>query len=328
MRYYNPYKDEIAATGIPIDFDENEEKQSINTAFIGNVQHYWDSTSLSLYKTCPRKYFWTIIEGYVPKTTPPPLAFGIALHTIFQTWHQLIDSLDKHTAFIRVVKLAGLLGQNITTGDTARTKETLIRTTVWYIDQFWNDNATSVKIHEKVAVEQHFVLPLIEHKGETVFITGHIDRLVKWQGYTYCADYKSTKYSLDNRFFQQFKPSVQMGLYVTACKLITNSDSEFPPANGVIIDGIQLGVNFSRFARQIVPYSLEEIDEYIENLQVTIKQAMNACEKKVFPPNETACNNYSGCHFRDICAKPLARREAFLNGNFKRRTWNPLARRS
>ena len=32
-----------------------------------NIQFAWDSTSLGLLKTCPRLYYYTIIEGYAPR---------------------------------------------------------------------------------------------------------------------------------------------------------------------------------------------------------------------------------------------------------------------
>lgn len=332
MLYYNPVTDIITNTktspsSIPIGLEE--ETTSENTSISNGVQFFWDSTSISLFKTCSRKYQYTIINQYVPRTTPPALAFGIHLHTLLQTWHQLIESdINKHTAFIRVVRLAGLLGETLPAGDTARTKETLVRTITWYLDQFWEDTTTTV-IHPngKPAVEYHFQIPFIHYNSQQVFICGHIDRLVQWQGQTYVMDYKTTKYPLDHRFFNQFKPSIQMGLYVTACHLIAGQTSDLPSAHGVIIDGIQLGVNFSRFARQVVSYSLEEINEYVLNLQQFIKQAMDLSAEGIFTPNETACNNYSGCHFRDICSKPPARRELFLNGNFAKRTWNPLNKR-
>lgn len=261
---------------------------------------------------------------------PPALAFGIHLHTLLQTWHQLTETgVDKHTSLIRVVKLAGLLGETLPPGDTARTKETLVRSIVWYLDQFWEDKAVTVKRAGGLpAVEYHFQLPFMLYNDQVVYVCGHIDRLVTWQNQVYVCDYKTTKYSLDGRFFDQFKPSTQMALYTTACHLIAHQTSDLPSAHGVIIDGVQLGVNFTRFARQIVPYSLEEIDEYIQDLKHWITQAMNACKAKVFPANEESCSKYSGCHFRDICSKPPARREIFLNGNYVKRVWNPLKPRN
>lgn len=332
MLHYNPFTDDLlsetSTNAIPIGIVEEE--QTENTSLCGNVQYAWDSTSVGLFKTCPRKYFYTIIKGYVPRIVPPPLAFGIHLHTLLQTWHQLVEfGIDKHTALVRITRLAGLLGETLPPGDTARTKETLVRSIIWYLDQFWDDSAVTVKRADgKPAVEYHFKLPLSVKDGRTVYICGHIDRLVSWQGKTYVCDYKTTKYALDSRFFEQFKPSNQMAIYVAACHLVSHQTSELPSADGVIIDGVQLGVNFTRFARQIVPYSLEEINEYIQNLQHWIIQAMDASEAGMFLPNETACNNYSGCHFRDICAMPPARREMFLEGNFKKRTWNPLNSRN
>ena len=330
MNYYNPTTDTISPLppGTPIGIDEGQWEE--NTSFNSGVQFAWDATSISLYKTCPRKYHYTLVKGYVPRVIPPPLAFGIHLHTLFQTWHELVESgTPKDVALMRVTRLAGLLGETLPPGDTARTKETLVRTVVWYFDHFWDDSAITVRrSNGKPACEYHFQLPFMTYKGQTVYICGHIDRLVRWQGQTFVMDYKSTKYQLDNRFFAGFKPSIQIALYVVACHLIASSTSDLPPANGAIIDGIQLGVNFSRFSRQIIPYSLEEINEYIEDLQASIKQAMDASEAGIFIPNETACNNYSGCHFKDICSKPAARRETFLKGTFKQCTWNPLKPRT
>ena len=333
MLYYNPYTDEIAQTkssnfiliGIP-----DEEPSSINTAFKNGVQFAWDSTSIGLFKTCPRKYELTIIKGYVPRIMPPPLAFGIHLHTLLQTWHKLVESnLDRHTALMRVTKLAGLLGETLPSGDTARTKQTLVRTIVWYLEQFWDDKAVTVKLtNNQPAVEYHFFLLFMSYMNHEIFLCGHIDRIVQWQLATYACDYKTTKYSLDGKFFSRFKPSTQMSLYTLATHLKTPEIHNIASAHGVIIDGIQLGVNFSRFARQVVTFSLEEINEYIESLKYWITQAINASVNKFFAANEESCGQYGGCPFREICSMPPARREAYLKGNFKIQMWNPVNRRN
>lgn len=300
-----------------------------NTAFKNGVQWAWDSTSIGTFKTCARKYYYSIVLGYEPRSMPPPLAFGIAFHSILESWHRTLASgTDKHTALINAVRLAGTLGETLPAGDTARSKETLLRTVVCYLDTFWDDKAvTVIKPNGQPAVEYHFQLPFMDYQGLEVFICGHLDRVVKWQGETFISDYKTTKYTLDGKFFDNFKPNTQMALYVTACHLIAESLGDLPAAHGVIIDGIQLGVNFSRFARQIVPYSFEEINEYIIDLQYWIKQAMDACKNNYFPQNTESCNKFSGCHFREICSKPPARRQVFLDGNFTKRIWNPTKER-
>lgn len=298
----------------------------MNTSFKNNIQFAWDSTSIGLFKTCPKKYYYSIVCGYEPRIMAPPLAFGIAFHAVQEAWHRMVLSgVDKHTALIKTVRLAGQLGETLPAGDSSRTKETLVRSVVWYLDQFWDDKAVTVcQRDSRPVIEYHFKVSFMEYLGLEVFICGHIDRMVKWQNRTYVTDYKTTKYSLDNKFFDQFKPSTQMPLYATACHLLAEDLDSFPAADGVIIDGIQLGVNFSRFARSVVEFSLEEINEYIKDLKYWITQAMDACAAGYFPQNTESCQKYSGCHFREICAKPPARRDAFLNGNYVKRTWDPL----
>lgn len=297
-----------------------------NTSFKNGVQFAWDSTSIGLFKTCPRKYYYSIVLGYEPRIMAPPLAFGIALHSIMEKWHKLLASgTDKHTALVKVVKLAGQLGETLPPGDTARTKETLIRSVIWYFDQFWEDKTiTILQPNGKPVVEYNFQLPFMDYHGQEVIICGHLDRMVKWQGQVYVSDYKTTKYTLDSRFFSQFKPNTQMPLYLTACHIISETFADLPSAHGVIIDGVQLGVNFSRFARHVVEFSLEEINEYIIDLQYWINRGMDACTQSYFPQNTESCQKYSGCQFQEICSKSPARREAFLNGNFAKRVWNPL----
>ena len=300
-----------------------------NTSFKNNIQFAWDNTSIGLYKTCPRKYYYSIVCGYEPRTMAPALSFGIAIHSIFENWHkQIASGTDKHTALISAVRLAGQLGERLPAGDTSRTKETLVRTVIWFFDQYWDDKTITLREPSgKPIVEYHFKLPFMEYLGNLVFICGHIDRMVKWQGEVYIADYKTTKYTLDQRFFNQFKPGTQMPLYLTACHIISNTFADLPNAHGVIIDGIQLGVNFSRFGRGIVPFSLEEINEYIIDLKYWITQAMDACKANYFPQNTESCQKYSGCQYLEICSKSPARRDLFLNGNFTKRTWDPLIAR-
>jgi hypothetical protein len=334
MKYYLPLVDKIVdeetaknySFAVPIGIPK---LTGPNTSIVNGIQQAWDNTSISLFKTCPRKYYYTIHLGYVAKVTPPPLAFGIYFHSLCQTWHHLLSAgVDKETSLLRIVRLAGLFGEALPAGDTSRTKETLVRTIVWYLEQFWDDAAKPVILSNGTpASEYSFTIPLMEYQNLEVYLCGHIDLMVKWQGKVYTMDYKTTKYGLDRRFFAKFKPSTQMPLYTAATHIIAGETQDLPSANGVIIDGIQLGVNFSRYARGVVEFSLEEVEEYLEGLKYWIKQAMDACAADYFPANEESCEKYGGCVFRDICSKPAARREAYLEGNFGKQTWDCLQSR-
>jgi len=336
MKHYLPFSDAVvsedsealghASYSVPIGITTSHEPSK---SIKDGVQFAWDNTCISLFKTCPRKYKLSIQEGWTARVMPPPLAFGIHLHTLFQAWHKLETAgVHKDVALVRLTRLAGLLGETLPTGDTARTKETLVRAFIWYMEQFWDDPAKNVILSDgSPAVEYSFTLPFMEHNGYDVFLCGHLDRLVKWQGRVYVQDYKTTKYTLDKKFFSKFKPSTQMPLYTAACYIIASETQSLPAADGVIIDGIQLGVNFCRYARNIVTFSLEEVEEYLAGLQYWIKQAMDACAADYFPANEESCDKYGGCFFREICSMPAARRDAYLKSKCTKTTWDPLASR-
>ena len=51
-----------------------------------NIQYAWDSTSLGLLKTCPRKYQYEMIEGWGTRDESIHLRFGIEYHTALQDY--------------------------------------------------------------------------------------------------------------------------------------------------------------------------------------------------------------------------------------------------
>src|SRR5216684_4308998 len=55
------------------------------------IQYAWDSTSLNYLKTCPRLYYYQMIEGWVPKDESVHLRFG-------QEYHTAIENYDKALA--------------------------------------------------------------------------------------------------------------------------------------------------------------------------------------------------------------------------------------
>lgn len=301
-----------------------------NKSFDGDVQFAWDNTSIGLFKTCPRKYYFSIIQGWQAKIMPPPLAFGIHFHRIIQLWHELLTAHEfpKEEALLRCVRLAGLLGEKLPSGDNTRGKEQLVRSIVWYLEQFWDDPAKTIILSDgSPAVEYSFRLPFFDYEGKQVLLCGHIDRFARWQGKALSGDYKTTKYALDTRYFQKFKPHTQFPLYTSVVHILAAETQDIPATDGILLDAVQLGVNFNRYHRHIISFSLEECEEYIKGLTYWIKRGMDACADGYFPANEESCDKYGGCAFREICSKAPAMRQHYLRGHFVQRTWDPLRER-
>lgn len=332
MKYYDPMLDQISTQGgIPLQEKYSWLPLESNSSFSSGYQVAWDSTSIAALRRCPRYYQLSIREGYRESSTPPALAFGIAIHTVLETYHKLSASGFTHSeALLRSARLAGLLGEYLPSFDTARTKETLIRTVVWYLDRFEDDPAQTIILADgSPAVEYSFSFPFDTIEGQEIYLCGHFDRIVSFLDDLYICDIKTTKHALDDKFALGFKMSPQIRTYTLAAHVLAEQVSAIPkrPA-GALIDGIQLGVNYSRFQRFPINFTSAEIEDFLSGLALTIREARLYEDHKVYPTRETGCFAYGGtCPFLSVCSKPPAIRQRELDASFIRQTWNPIERR-
>lgn len=334
MMYYLPSTDELTSFPLPdaIPIGDTPVASSENTSFVAgsHAQFAWDSVSLNSFKTCPRKYYYEIVLGYELKLRPATLGFGIAFHTCAETWHKLIASgMPRDIAITRIVRLAGLLGETITPGDPVRTKETLVRTVVWYLLQFWQDPAVTTHLTTgKPAVEFSFTFPLTFVNGTEIFLCGHIDRIVEFLGDILISDYKTTKSALDHRYFEQYKPNGQLKQYLLAATVLARTGTAIPtPPSGVLVEAAQVGVTFSRFMRFPVNYLPSDLEEYALDTADWIERAHACADSGRWPMNESSCDKYGGCTFREVCRQSPNYRRLYLEAKFQPRVWDPLKAR-
>lgn len=211
-----------------------------------------------------------------------------------------------------------------------KTRENLIRTIIWYIDQFGVDDPLEV-VHlanGDPAVEHSFTFELTDN----LVYCGHIDRLVEYQGDIFVQDQKTTGSTVTPRYFEQFQhPETQMTGYTFAGKVISQR-----PIKGVIIDAAQIAVGFSRFERGFTFRTPAQLEEWHQTSLYHIGLARLATEHmlghdggaEAFPMNPVSCDKYGGCPFRNVCSKSPEVRSQFLKAEFvKGPRWNPLERR-
>lgn len=294
-----------------------------NSSFLpeSKFQFAWDSVSISAFKTCARFYQYALIEGQEPKHMPPALAFGISFHSLMEHYHnEAALGLSHEDALDSTLILAGTLGDTLPDRDTSRTPITLARALIWYFAQWYPDPAKTVILENgRAAVELSFTFELFQHEGTPIYLAGHMDRLCTIGEETYVADYKTSKGALNQRFFDGFSPGNQVSLYTFASQVVFNE-----PAAGLIIDGIQMGVNFCRFKRQPITRTASQLDEWVRGIQFLVAQAAAYAEADFYPQNDEACSKYGGCRYREICSKSPAVRNNFLKTNFTQRVWDPL----
>jgi hypothetical protein len=299
-------------------------------------QYAWDSTSIKLSEECLRKYQYTMIEGWRHRAPSAHLRFGAAYATALEHYYKWraegINSADALRMAVREALVAtweyrkneGCFDIPGTGGPwesdhNLKNRENLIRTIVWYVDQFEDE---PIKVHTlmngKPAVEYSFRLEI--DNGN--LLCGHIDRLVEYSGDIYVMDQKTTGSTLTPRYFEQFSPDTQMSAYTFAGKVIYDA-----PVKGVIIDAAQIAVGFSRFERGFTFRTQKQLEEWYDGAMYHIEAAQTAVRENHFPMRTMSCGNYGGCPFRGVCNKSPEHRENFLKADFEKRPWNPLATR-
>lgn len=296
-----------------------------------DVQFGWDATSISSYEKCPRYYQLKHLEGWQPNNKSVHLRFGghyaDALEHYFK---HLADGADAEEALRLVVRQALIdtwdrededdEGQPWESLHNTKTRDTLIRSIVWYFDHFEDDPAPTVILPDgKPAVEYSFALPV----DNDIVFCGHIDRLVDYAGGIYVMDQKTAGNTITPRYFEGYSPDVQMSMYSWAGGIIFDV-----PVKGVIIDAAQIAVGFTRFSRGFVPRSTQILDEWYDMTMLTIEDAQRSTKENQFRMNRASCGNYGGCEFRNICTRIPQHRQNLLQADFhKAPRWDPLKRR-
>ena len=294
------------------------------------AQFAWDSTSLSLAATCLRKYYYKMIEGWQPFLPSVHLVFGAHYATALEHYHKHLALGDDHETALRKIVHEALCATGTRDNDghwhvwapldDKKTRENLIRTIVWYCEEFRDDNLITMKKSDGTpAVEYSFALPV----DNDYVLTGHIDRLVEFSADPYVTDNKTTGGTIASYYFKQFDNDAQMSQYTFAGKIIFGV-----PVKGVIIDGAQIAVGFSRFERYMTMRTESQLTEWYDETMALIERAREHTRENFFPMNRTACGNYGGCEFRDACSRPPEIREQFLKSDFFRgKRWDPLESR-
>ena len=306
-----------------------------------NVQWAWDSTCLGYIKQCPRLYQYTIIEGWSPKDESVHLRFGSEYHQAIQEYDIERANGASHEDAIRhatrnlLERAHDWVVDAGTKAGNYKNRRTLIQLCVDYFDFFADDPAkTFILENGKPAVELSFKFELdwgpkfegMEDQQVTqpYLLCGHLDRVVTFSDHLFVLDHKTTTTAPGPYFFNQFEPNNQMTLYTLAGKVIIDS-----PIRGVIIEAAQILLEKpNRFVRGFTYRTQDQLDEWVGDLHYTLQLAEYYAEMNYWPQNDTACDKYGGCRFREICSKSPGVRETFLKADFnkleKEDRWNPL----
>lgn len=298
----------------------------------------FDSVMLGLAKECLRKFKYIIIDGWQPNGFAAHLAFGLAYHKALETYdHDRALGASFEEAQINALNFCLNYGTRdehghfqpydaMYTREPSKTRDTLLRSVVWYLEAFKNDVLkTFILKSGKPAVELSFKLNLDLHTpdGEPFMLAGHLDRLVTLNDDFYFTDRKTTKTSITPRFWNQFTPNNQMSLYYTAGQSVLSE-----PIKGGIIDAVEIGATYCRFKRHTITRTRGQQEEWLNETYYWIGVVQQCATDDHWPMNDKSCGNFGGCPFQIVCARdPKVRDEFLKHEGYHKREWNPLVAR-
>lgn len=298
-----------------------ENLDKFNSSFRADgFQHAWDSTSLGELKNCPRRYYLSIIHGWRGKREATPLTFGIHYQKAIELFEKAMAAGESFEA-ARRVGMRHIIEIQWVSDDKARNEVTLLRSFVWYLEEFQEDAAQTVKLRDgKPAIELSFTLDSGYGTDESpVVLCGHFDRIADFGGQFYVEDNKTTTAGIGGQYFERYSPDNQVSLYTFAAKAVFAM-----PVAGVLINACHVTQGHSDFARRAILRTALVLDEWHKDLGFWIEQARRYAEAGYWPQNDKACFL---CNFKEVCYRSPGVRDSVLKSNFVQRTWNPLERR-
>lgn len=303
-----------------------------------NIQFAWDSTSIGYFKTCPQLYKYIMIDGWAEKDQSIHLRYGQEFHTCLEEYEKLRKgNQHTHDEALHII-LADLLIRIVdfnpspdTKAGRYKSRKSLIRAVIWYLDGRPADPAKVLILPDgRPAVELSFRFELSKGPGGQTeipyMLCGHLDSVVQLGEELYVMDHKTTTTTPGSYYFNQFEPNNQMTLYTLASQVVLEA-----PIAGVIINAVQLLVDSVNPQRGMTLRTPDQLSEWIDDLQLFFATAEAYAVRGHWPKNDTACDKFGGCRFREICNKSPGVRENFLKSNFVKlpveERWNPLKSR-
>lgn len=294
-----------------------------------------DSTMLSSFRSCPRKFYHEYILGLRTPETKIDLYAGGALADALEAFYTSVFTEQKPTAealkdcFVAFSKAWGDNPKEPAT-DSPKSFDRMWEAVADYIRTYppHTDHIQPyMKADGAVTSEYSFAIPLDPSlfpgmplhptSGEPFIYCGRFDMLGSYLGRPCIRDEKTTKYA-GATWADQWDLRAQFMGYVWACQQ-SGFDLDTVVIRGIVIQKTQIK---QLEAIKIFPQFM--IDRWYEQLVRDLQKISRCWHEGYFDYNfGESCTSYSGCTYRSICRS--ANPEAWMQ-EYKILRWNPLKR--
>lgn len=295
-----------------------------------------DSTKLQDFISCPRKYFYRYILGWVGEEDNVHLVMGSAIHKAHEIMLQ--NGYSPDVVELAILEMTRMYRQAFSEqmDDVYYPKspgyaaEMLRRYAKHFSDDFQKAEVIYTEISGSVPIRNDRVMYF---KTDSILkgVNGH------YQNKYFSREHKTTK-SDSRQWRDQWSLKTQIGTYNHVLYCLYQPDQVY----GVEINGMIFQKSFAKksqdelFPRIAIikgPTAMQDwlwtVNNYYDEIERETERMMEVTENdnimRAWPKNTESCSIYSGCPYMDYCCSwhnPLRRAEDLPQG-MERRFWNP-----
>lgn len=292
-----------------------------------------DSTKLQSFCSCPRQFFYEYVLGWRPDVFSNHLIFG-------QAWHEALEHLYK-TSFKEVAPAFELFLEVYrkelpeTTDSWVKGKSphsamlALVEYAQTYASDLYEFHVLDTEVSGLVSIDDASPSPkgrelavkldLIAQKGDSIFALEH-----------------KTGSQCGESWKRQWSLSIQVGAYLHA--LMASYPDQDVRNTSVLVNGTFFYLKERKFLRVPCMRSNEAMIDWLDTVNylysriedefyVLSSQSDKDTTLRAFPKHPTACNNYAGCKYHNLCVcvqNPLRLVDDTPPTGFTQFWWNPL----
>jgi len=288
-----------------------------------------DSTAVTTYMQCPRKYFYRMVLGYSADVQMPYFAFGSAYHLFREVLERayMADPLESNwTDYILAALDAAskYCDKHLKPVDDPKnkwafmTKDRLIKSCVFAANH-WKAEKKSGRI-TVLSIEQPFQIALPDGR----IIAGRADQVINLSGKIWGRDFKTSS-TQGNYYVNSLNPNDQFTRYTYAeNKLVGWDESDIndrPKVEGQMIEVLfnakTVGPTLETYPAQ---RTRSELLMWLKEQEVWHKQMQINRDTDVWPMNTKSC---TFCEFRKVCDLPNETSQmSQLKRNYKHSPWD------
>ena len=296
------------------------------------LQQYVDSTMMSAFRSCPRKFFHEFVLGLRPKTVSIHLhaggAFAKALETFYDAVHNekltTIEALK--VAFIDFRTAWGVNYLDYTEGP--KSFDNVWAAVESYVSFYppLTDHLQPFRSDDgKTTTEFSFAIPLDapdfpRHpvSNDPFIYVGRFDMLGILYGKTPCVKDDKTTGAAGASWAAQWDLRSQFLGYVWACQQCGI------PLETVVVRGVVLQKREIKHVEAVKHYPKYLVDRWYEQLKHDLHRLVHCWNSGYFDYNfGESCTNYGNCIFTSVCQS--ANQGAWMQ-EYQVQRWNPLLR--